>query len=1159
MKFKKSLLIICLVICLFAVASVSASDADDTTMSLEDKGEIELSHESDMESVDNNLKTSEEQEIVKQTDNEEIMGETDAGTFTALKNKIANAQSGSTVYLENNYSCEDSWTQKDGIFISKSITIDGQGFTIDAKHKTRIFNVTAPNVIIKNIRFINAQAEMRSGAVEIYADGCTVSGCSFINCAAVPESSGVITGAIGGAIGWCFGKDGDLHDCVFINNTAGMGSAVIWYFSDYGTIHDCIFIDNAASEPFSSVGFDHPSVVCNWYGNTAENYKSSPADNTDKWLFLNATVNPNSIIITETADVIFKLYLYDSKSKNITEHTTLAEADLTLNSNGKLNKNVTGLYEKVTFTPTSPGTGSITATIGNVAYTTTVKVADGTTFADLNYLINNSTNDTITLDKDYAYNPDFDSAFIEGIQITRPVTINGNGRTLDGKGKSCIFWVKSDNVTINNVNFVNGKAEDGGAIYWGGDNGVVSGSSFIGNRAINLYGGAIFWVGSDGTVSGSIFTDNAVESGYGGAIYWRGPRGAVSGSSFAGNNASNYGGAIYWSGDNGAVSGSSFIGNNAINKGGAIYWVAANGNISDSIFINNAANESATVYGANSVRVDYCWFGNTAENYNASLAGVDTDNWLFLNATINPNPILITKTADIIFKLYSYNSTSKDTTDYTSLADVNLTLSPNGKLDKNVTGLYDIVTYTPTSLETDSITATIENVVYTITFTVNKENSTLTINDNVTFDYNSAGSTIVSFTNARGVVANVVDHHEAIVKVEGNTITVSNLAAGNYTLNVTTIVNENYNPVTKTASITVNKLSTAIVLANETLDLKVNAMGTISVNLTPAGAGNLAYVSSDESVIRIINGVYFAQGKGTAIITVSFAGNENYTAAENRTITVTVTLSDASVSVKNATLNLKVGDRFDLNATSVPDYLNIEYVSSNPSVVSVTDYGIVTAVGEGTAVITVTVGNNETYALNSTNVTVTVTRIASQITSSAITTVYNVNKYLTVTLKDDKGNPISGASITVVLNGAKTYTTDKNGQIKINVAKLVPKTYTAKITFNGDDIYGKSAKNVKVVVKKAKAKITAKKKTFKKSKKVKKYAITLKSGKKPIKKVKVTIKIGKKTFKAKTNAKGKATFKIKKSTKKGKYKAVVKFKGNKYYNKATKKVKITIK
>ena len=77
---------------------------------------------------------------------------------------------------------------------------------------------------------------------------------------------------------------------------------------------------------------------------------------------------------------------------------------------------------------------------------------------------------------------------------------------------------------------------------------------------------------------------------------------------------------------------------------------------------------------------------------------------------------------------------------------------------------------------------------------------------------------------------------------------------------------------------------------------------------------------------------------------------------------------------------------------------------------------------------------------------------------------------------------------------------------------------------------------------------------------MKKYTITLKSTKgKAIKKVRVTLKIKKKTFKAKTNAKGKATFKIKKLTKKGKYTAKVTFKGNKYYKKATKSVKIRIK
>lgn len=63
-----------------------------------------------------------------------------------------------------------------------------------------------------------------------------------------------------------------------------------------------------------------------------------------------------------------------------------------------------------------------------------------------------------------------------------------------------------------------------------------------------------------------------------------------------------------------------------------------------------------------------------------------------------------------------------------------------------------------------------------------------------------------------------------------------------------------------------------------------------------------------------------------------------------------------------------------------------------------------------------------------------------------------------------------------------------------------------------------------------------------------------------MKKAKVTLKIkGKKAMTVKTNAKGKATFKIKKLTKKGKYKVTVTYKGNNYYNMVTKKVTIKIK
>ena len=90
--------------------------------------------------------------------------------------------------------------------------------------------------------------------------------------------------------------------------------------------------------------------------------------------------------------------------------------------------------------------------------------------------------------------------------------------------------------------------------------------------------------------------------------------------------------------------------------------------------------------------------------------------------------------------------------------------------------------------------------------------------------------------------------------------------------------------------------------------------------------------------------------------------------------------------------------------------------------------------------------------------------------------------------------------------------------------------------------------------------MTAKAKTFKKSAKTKKYTVTLKDNQnKVMKNTKVSIKVNKKVYTAKTNAKGKATFKITKLTKKGKYGAVVTYKGNKYYDKVVMKTKIIVK
>ncbi|WP_406536146.1 carboxypeptidase-like regulatory domain-containing protein [Methanobrevibacter sp.] len=187
--------------------------------------------------------------------------------------------------------------------------------------------------------------------------------------------------------------------------------------------------------------------------------------------------------------------------------------------------------------------------------------------------------------------------------------------------------------------------------------------------------------------------------------------------------------------------------------------------------------------------------------------------------------------------------------------------------------------------------------------------------------------------------------------------------------------------------------------------------------------------------------------------------------------------------------------------------------------------------------------------------------IPTKITASSVSNVYNVNKYLVATLKDSTGKPISGVDIYIGVMGVEfPSTTDKNGQIKYNLGNLPPQKHTVALTFKGNEKYFKITKKVTVTVKKATPKLTAKAKTFKKSVKTKKYTVTLKSNKnKALKKVKLSLKVKGKTYYATTNKYGKATFKITKLTKKGKYTATLKFKGSKYYTAKTVKPKITIK
>ena len=565
---------------------------------------------------------------------------------------------------------------------------------------------------------------------------------------------------------------------------------------------------------------------------------------------------------------------------------------------------------------------------------------------------------------------------------------------------------------------------------------------------------------------------------------------------------------------------------------------------------------NGTEINVNNVTGDICWAEYTFEDYSdyqvtASYAGLK--NVHIQNATISIIKADSKVNVNDVVLNYGDSKNVTVTTEGATGIKAMINDAPVSVIDDYTIPISDLTAGNYTLTVTTIPDEDHNSVTKTVNVTVNKVNSTLTV-EALVFDYEATGSTVVSFTGATGVKA-VVNDSSAFVNVNGNTITVSNLRVGNFTLTVTTIPDENHTEVKKTANVTVNRINSTLNINNVEIDYG----SSIDLTVETIGATGVTAMIDDNPVTVSNNYTIPISGLrsiGNHSLTVKTIPDENHTEV-TKTVNITVKKAKSTLNLNN--VEIEYGSSIDLTVTTIGT-TGITAKIDNASVTVINNYTIpISGLSMGTYSLTVTAIPDENHTEVTKTVNITITKIKTQIVASAISTTYQINKNLVITLKDSNGKALSGVSVNVNLNGSKTYTTDKNGQVKLNIAKLVPKTYTAKITFKGNNNYQAASKNVKVTVKKAKAKITAKKKTFKKAKKVKKYKITLKANKKPIKKVKVTLKIKGKTYKAKTNAKGKATFKIKKLTKKGKHKATIKFKANKYYTKATKKVKIKIK
>jgi len=182
-------------------------------------------------------------------------------------------------------------------------------------------------------------------------------------------------------------------------------------------------------------------------------------------------------------------------------------------------------------------------------------------------------------------------------------------------------------------------------------------------------------------------------------------------------------------------------------------------------------------------------------------------------------------------------------------------------------------------------------------------------------------------------------------------------------------------------AVSLNPTTASLVVGGETL--------TLTATISPENATNqsVTWSSSNTTVATVLNGVITAVAEGTATITVT-------TQDGNRTATSAITVVTAPIPVESVSLNetevtLEIGDEFTLIATVLPENAtnqNITWTSSDNAIATV-EYGVVTAIAEGTAIITVTTEDGGFTATSEVEVTPAPIRVES-VTLTTTSAVY---------------------------------------------------------------------------------------------------------------------------------------------------------------------------
>ena len=833
--------------------------------------------------------------------------------------------------------------------------------------------------------------------------------------------------------------------------------------------------------------------------------------------------------------------------------------------------------------------------------------SDKGTFTDLNNLIENSDTE-IKLEKDYSYNNNTDFNFINGIYIKKSINIDGKGHTIDGKNSACIFDIWRDSeVIFKNIHFINAGRD-------GNDGGAINSDSFETNiSVINCYfvnniassGGAI--CGLDISIINSTFTNNSANNN-GGAIYSL-QNLVVNNCQFINNNANRIGGSIFsnvklkvynskfinstnfhyyceeevininntfshddytelfvnaskdygivnlnknWTatqtilinGNNVVVNGNGYT-IDALNKcrifhvtgknvtikninlknaysetfdGSAIYSkYDSNIKVSNSNFTNNHAFDGGAICGYDIEIVNSNFINNTAEYYGGA---IDANNLSVINSNFIDNYALeLGGAINLGYDVNSKNALISDSTFINNIAnDIGGAIYFGNYMHKNLT-IQNSKFINNTNFHVNSyndfidINNTFSHDDYTDLFVnASKDYGIVNLNKNwiATQTILIKGNDVV--VNGNGYTIDALNKCR-IFHVTGKNVTIKNINLQNgysykggaiYSDGNISIINSSFN----------NNHAIAFGGAIETEGIYLS--NSNFTNNIADFKGGAIYMWGNNSIINsnfinnsaIVGGAVQGGGINTIIDKSNFINNNASTCGG------AVSIWSGSMSVTYSTF---------INNTANTDGGAIEYTGDDDDVT--------------TSIL------NSSFIQNRANGNGGAIEYRWGAKGNIVNSTFKQNI-------DQKGDAVYYDDICNI-----TIT----GSHFINNTKLVNKHDEPIISnsTSNNNVDNSKSTTTTVTTKKA-TKITAKKKTFKAKTKTKKYTITLKAGKNAVKKVRVYLKIKGKTYKATTNNKGKATFKIK-LKKKGTFNTKITFNGNKSYKASSKTIKIKIK